>query len=50
MVSDGSDVNYKSMLVTKGFSQFHGEDYTDTFALVPTMESIWLVFSIAASK
>ena len=34
---DGSDVNYKARSVSKGFSQFHGVDYTKTFAPVAKM-------------
>ena len=29
---DGSYVNYNMILVSKWFSQFHGVDYTETFA------------------
>ena len=47
---DGYDVNYNSRLVSKGFSQVHGVEYTKTFALVAKMDSIRLVLAIAASK
>ena len=38
------------MLVSKFLSQVQGIDYNDTFAPVAKMDSIRLVFSIAASK
>ena len=34
----------------KVYSQFHGFDYTETFASVAKMESIRLVIALAASK
>ena len=50
IVAEGSDVKYKSRLVAKGYSQFQGVDYTETFALVANTDSIRLVLAIAASK
>ena len=47
---DGSYVNYNASLVSKGFSQVHGVDYTETFAPVSKMDSMRLVLSIVASK
>ena len=47
---DGSDMKYKARLVSKGFFQVHGVDYTNTFASVENMDSIRLVLAIAASK
>ena len=47
---DGSLVNYKSRLVAKGFSQFQGIDYSETFTPVAKMDSIRLVLAIASSK
>ena len=46
----GSDINYKSSLVSKGFSQVHGVDYTETFASDAKMDSIRLVLFIVVSK
>ena len=33
----------------KGYSQVEGIDYTDTFALVACLESVWMVLSVTAS-
>ena len=38
------------MLLSKGFSQFQGIDYNETFAPVAKMDSRRLVLAIAASK
>ena len=46
----GSDIKYNSRLVSKGFFQVHGVDYTDTFAPVAKMDSIRLVLAISTSK
>ena len=48
--SDGSNINYKAILVSKSLSQFQGVDYIETFAPVAKMDSIRLVLAIAASK
>ena len=45
-----SYVKYKFSFVSKGFSQFHGVEYTETFALVANMDSIRLVLAIATCK
>ena len=47
---DGDINKYKSQLFTKGYSQVHGIDYTETFAHVAKMDSIQLVLAIAASR
>ena len=47
---DGWYVKYKFRLVSKVFSQFHGVDYTKTFAPVAKLEYIRLVLSITTSK
>ena len=48
--TNGSDIKYKARLVSKGFSQVQGVQYTETFALVAKMDSIKLVLAIVASK
>ena len=47
---DGLDVNYNTILFYSGYSQVHGVEYNETFALVANMDSIRLVLAIAASK
>ena len=46
----GSDIKYKARLVSKGFSQVQGVDYTKTFAPIANMDSIRLVLAILASN
>ena len=48
--ADGYAIKYNSILVSKGFSQVQGLDYTDTFVPVSKMDSIGLVLAIAARK
>ena len=50
MDADGFEVNYKDKLVSKGFYEVHGVDYTKTFSPVAKMDPIRLVLAIAASK
>ena len=47
---DGTKTKYKAQLVAKGYSQFQGLDYNETFAPVARMDSIRLVLAVAASK
>ena len=47
---DGSNMKHKEILVSKGYSQVHGIDYIETFALVAKMDSIRLVLAMEASK
>ena len=50
LVVDGSDIKYKDKLVAKGFSQFQGVDYIETFTPISKIDSIKLVLVIVASK
>ena len=50
IVFHGSDIKYKSRLVSKGFFQVQGVDYTETFAPIAKMDSIRLVFPMVAYK
>ena len=43
-------MKHKARLVSKGYSQVHGVDYTETFASVAKMDSIRLVLALAAGK
>ncbi len=49
IAADGEIIKYKARLVTKGYSQVHGIDYTETFAPVAKTDSIRLVLANAAS-
>ena len=46
---DGKVDKHKARLIAKGFSQFEGIDYTETFSPVSKMKFIYLVLSLAAS-
>ena len=46
----GSNIKHKVILVAKVYSQVHGVDYIETFALVAKMDSIRLVLALAALK
>ena len=48
--ADGSPLNYKAILVAKGYSHVHGIDYNETFVPVAKMDSIRLALAIATSK
>ena len=50
IAADGFDIKHKARLVAKGYSQVHGLDYRETFALVANMDSIRLVLALVASK
>ena len=50
IASNGTTTNYKAWLVEKGYLQVQGLEYNETFTLVERMDSIILVFAVAASK
>ena len=45
--SDGAIERYKVRLVARGFSQEEGIDYTETFAPIAKMTSIWTIIALA---
>ena len=47
---DGSVARHKSRLVTKGYAQNYGIDYSDTFSPVAKLTSVRLSISLASSK
>ena len=47
---NGQMDKYKARLVAKGYTQLHGVDYTEVFAPVACMETIWLVVAFAAQR
>ena len=46
---DGSIARLKAHIVTKGFAQIYGVDYSDTFSPIAKMTSIRLFISLAAT-
>ncbi|KAK5832366.1 hypothetical protein PVK06_016168 [Gossypium arboreum] len=48
--SDGSLNKYKARLVVKGYSQEYGTDFMETFAPVARLDTIKLLFALAAQK
>jgi hypothetical protein len=46
----GAIVKHKARLVARGFMQWEGIDFDDTFAPVARMESVWLLFALAAQE
>jgi hypothetical protein len=48
--SDGSIDRYKASLVMKGFKQWYGIDYEDTFSHVVKISTIRIILSIAVTR
>jgi len=46
---DGLIQKHKAQLVSKGFSQKEGVDYTETFSPIARMDIVWMVFPIVTS-
>lgn len=44
--SDGSIEKHKALLVARGFTQYHGIDYHDTFHLVVKLSTVCLVLAL----
>jgi hypothetical protein len=41
---------YKARLVAKGYSQKYGVDYTEVFAPVARMDTVWMIIALAVHK
>lgn len=45
--ADGIVEQYKARLVAKRFTQSYGIDYTETFASVAKLNTVWMLLSLA---
>ena len=48
--ANGEVTRYKAQLIACGFTQIHGLDYSETFAPVTRLETLWLLLAMAVEK